>query len=194
MIQNTNNNTNHSSNNNTAPPENIFRDSSLRYMGYANEVGESFRYHLPRLVRPTYVIAFGYCAADALTSGHNKWNEEEGTLMTSSQQPEASKRMEDPNSEFPSSRQRNTAIATFDTLLWQLFASVLIPGGTINLVVRTANFAMTRTTFHAMPVILKKWFPTMSGLGSIPFIVHPIDSFVDLVMDHTTRKWIQPTV
>jgi len=23
---------------------NIFRDSALRYMGYANEVGESFRY------------------------------------------------------------------------------------------------------------------------------------------------------
>jgi hypothetical protein len=31
----------------TKPKEgeyNIFRDSALRYMGYANEVGESFRY------------------------------------------------------------------------------------------------------------------------------------------------------
>ena len=25
-------------------PYNIFRDSALRYLGYANEVGESFRY------------------------------------------------------------------------------------------------------------------------------------------------------
>lgn len=41
-----------------------------------------------------------------------------------------------------------------------------------------------------MPVVAKKWFPTMSGLGSIPMIVHPIDSFVDLAMNHTTRKWI----
>lgn len=71
-----------------------------------------------------------------------------------------------------------------------VFASVLIPGGTINLVVRTAKFAMTWRTFHAMPVVVKNWFPTMSGLGSIPMIVHPIDSFVDLAMNHTTRKWI----
>ena len=33
--------------------------------GYANEVGESFRYQYPRLVLPSYAIAFGYCFADA---------------------------------------------------------------------------------------------------------------------------------
>jgi fission process protein 1 len=70
------------------------------------------------------------------------------------------------------------------------FASVLIPGGTINLIVRTATFATTRATFaHAMPTVLKTWFPTITGLVSIPLIVHPIDSFVDLVMNNTTRKW-----
>ena len=25
---------------------NVFRDSALRYMGYANEIGESFRYQV----------------------------------------------------------------------------------------------------------------------------------------------------
>ena len=29
-----------------APTYNVFRDSPLRYMGYANEVGESFRYQV----------------------------------------------------------------------------------------------------------------------------------------------------
>jgi fission process protein 1 len=38
---------------------------------------------------------------------------------------------------------------------------------------------------------LKTWAPTFSGLGSIPFIVHPIDDFVDFVMDNTTRKWFE---
>lgn len=27
-------------------PYNVFRDSPLRYMGYANEIGESFRYQV----------------------------------------------------------------------------------------------------------------------------------------------------
>jgi Mitochondrial 18 KDa protein (MTP18). len=75
-----------------------------------------------------------------------------------------------------------------------VFASVLIPGGTINLVVRTAKFAMSMRTFQAMPIALKSWFPTITGLGSIPLIVHPIDSFVDAVMNHTIRKWITAEV
>ena len=33
----------------------------------------------------------------------------------------------------------------------------------------------------------RKWATTGLGLGVIPFIVHPIDSFVHLVMDNTTR-------
>ena len=28
---------------------NVFRDSALRYMGYANEIGESFRYQVSKL-------------------------------------------------------------------------------------------------------------------------------------------------
>lgn len=27
---------------------NVFRDSALRYMGYANEIGESFRYQVSK--------------------------------------------------------------------------------------------------------------------------------------------------
>ena len=42
----------------------IWRDTPVRLMGYANEVGESFRYMFPRLVRPSYCVSFGYVFAD----------------------------------------------------------------------------------------------------------------------------------
>jgi hypothetical protein len=36
----------------------------------------------------------------------------------------------------------------------------------------------------------RKWMVTGIGLGVIPFIVHPIDNGVHVVMDNTTRKII----
>ena len=42
----------------------IWRDTPVRLLGYANEVGESFRYVYPRGVAPSYVLAFGYVLAD----------------------------------------------------------------------------------------------------------------------------------
>lgn len=37
--------------------------------------------------------------------------------------------------------------------------------------------------------VLRRWAPTVIGLGVIPFIVHPIDALVDSVMDRSTRVW-----
>jgi len=46
--------------------EHVFRESPLRFLGYANEVGEAFRSHIPRVaVRASYVISFGYGFVDA---------------------------------------------------------------------------------------------------------------------------------
>ena len=42
----------------------IWRDTPVRLLGYANEVGESFRYVVPRGVVPSYMLAFGYVFAD----------------------------------------------------------------------------------------------------------------------------------
>src|SRR5210317_163822 len=53
---------------------NVFRDSKLRFAGYANEVGESFRYQFPKFVAPSYVVSFGYCFADAIYSGYTTYN------------------------------------------------------------------------------------------------------------------------
>ena len=59
----------------------IYRDSLLRYCGYANEVGEAFRAQTAHMtykgfngpVSLTYAIATAYCAADALDKG-KFWN------------------------------------------------------------------------------------------------------------------------
>lgn len=151
---------------------NVFRDSPLRLMGYCNEIGESFRYQMPRFVIPSYVLSFGYCAMDAASTGYQTWN---GTAAK-------------PTSR---SKETETAIATFDTLLWQSLASVMIPGAAINLIVRASRLAMTSSRAAVLPATVVTWLPTFCGIGSIPFIVHPIDDFVDLLLDNTTRTFVK---
>mmetsp|Transcript_23263 Transcript_23263/g.72723 ORF Transcript_23263/g.72723 Transcript_23263/m.72723 type:complete len:148 (-) Transcript_23263:86-529(-) len=48
------------------PPkeEDIYRDTPVRLLGYANEVGEAFRYQIPSLVGPSYAVSSGYVLAD----------------------------------------------------------------------------------------------------------------------------------
>lgn len=48
--------------------------------------------------------------------------------------------------------------------------------------------AVVQQTVQNSPVV-RRWAPTAIGLGVIPFIIHPIDHFVDQIMDATTRKW-----
>ncbi|XP_078687661.1 mitochondrial fission process protein 1-like [Branchiostoma floridae x Branchiostoma belcheri] len=44
----------------------IYRDTLVRYLGYANEVGESFRALVPvSVVWGSYAVATAYCTADA---------------------------------------------------------------------------------------------------------------------------------
>jgi fission process protein 1 len=148
---------------------NVFRDSPVRFLGYANEVGESFRYQFPRFVTPSYVLAFGYCFMDAASTGYDTWNSHNDRKTSRS-------------------REINTIVATSDTLLWQTLASVMIPGATINLIVKATRAVVPR--LPGLPVVAATWMPTAVGLSSIPFIVHPIDSSVDFLMDHTVREWV----
>lgn len=163
---------------------NIFRDSPLRLLGYANEIGESFRYQLPRFVVPSYIISFGYCGMDSISAGYQEWNRKNEKGFSSSTAKNGS-------SLSTRTREYRSAIAVCDTLLWQTLASVLIPGGTINGIVRLSRLVVSqkRTVFSKAPM-LQKWFPTFTGIASIPFIVHPIDTFVDYLLDNTTRAWI----
>ncbi|KAL4096364.1 hypothetical protein PRIC1_009724 [Phytophthora ramorum] len=149
--------------------EDIWRDSLVRYLGYANELGESFRPILPRLVVPSYFVAFGYVLGDTFDK--------------------ASKAHTKAVDEGVSSRKRNALVAdaTIDTLAWQTMASVVIPGLTINRVVALSCVAVQRAAMNS-PVV-RRWAPTAIGLGVIPLIIHPIDSFVDTAMDKSLRKW-----
>lgn len=48
----------------------VFKQSLLRYAGYANELGEAFRPLIPSwIVASSYVVAFGYAAGDAVDKG-----------------------------------------------------------------------------------------------------------------------------
>jgi len=142
----------------------IYRDTPVRFLGYANEVGEAFRalVHV-RWVKLSYVVASGYVLADT--------------------QDKASKKLKSGGDSS------EVAISAMDTLLWQAFASVIVPGFFINRLCAASLFGLART----MPGVAestRKWAVTALGLGSIPFIIHPIDNGVHFVMDNTTRKWI----
>ena len=58
----------------------------------------------PRFVRPSYILAFGYCAMDATTSGYNTWKALE---MTNNR------------AESGRSKELQTVAATVDSLIWQ---------------------------------------------------------------------------
>lgn len=83
------------------PPTDLWRDSLVRYLGYSNELGESFRPILPRLVVPSYALAFAYVLGDTADK--------------------ATKASERARTQQFSTQKRNAVIAdaTVDTLLWQ---------------------------------------------------------------------------
>lgn len=143
----------------------IYRDTPLRLLGYANEVGEAFRALVSvSFVRATYGVASAYVLADTY---------DKGVKM----------------SKVPEAKTKEVAVAAVDTLLWQAFASVIVPGFTINRICAASLIGLGR----ALPGVAdtaRKWAVTAIGLGVIPFIVHPIDSGVHIVMDNTTRKII----
>ena len=185
---------------------NIFRDGPVRYLGYANEVGESFRYQFPRLVGPSYVVAFGYCLADALVSGREAYSTKPTpavvdavsttSSLASGSNNNSNNQLNDkitaPDKNFVDNDAMSRAMLSFtDTLVWQSLASVGIPGLVINQIVKASRYAVAKTRPGLLPTIVAKWMPTAAGLGSIPLIIQPIDDFVDYVMDLSFRtiRW-----
>ena len=139
----------------------IYRDSLLRYMGYCNEVGESFRPILPKFVVPSYVLSIGYVFADTQDKARKAYIATGGDV-------------------------RVVLEHGGDCLVCQLLASVFIPGFTIHQIVHFIDKGCKRS--RVLPPMTKVWIPTLTGLVSIPFIVHPIDWGVDLILDTTMRK------
>ncbi|XP_017085459.1 mitochondrial fission process protein 1 [Drosophila eugracilis] len=139
----------------------IYRDTFIRYMGYSNEIGESFRPLVPKsLVAATYGMAIGYVCTDTF---------------------DKSLRLQ-----MNGASSREVAIKGGDVFCWQMLASVAIPGLVINRITWATKSLLTRA-----PSPILKTVPTLVGLASIPLIIHPIDSLVDRLMDVTYRKMIR---
>ena len=84
------------------------------------------------------------------------------------------------------SKAKSVAVAYADTLIWQSFASVIIPGFTINRICRLTGIVLAYSTKLSSPV--RKWSTVAIGLGCIPLIIHPIDRSVDYLMDKSVRE------
>ncbi|XP_053558183.1 mitochondrial fission process protein 1 [Bombina bombina] len=148
----------------------LYRDTWVRYLGYANEVGESFRALVPKaVVWASYGVATAYVTADAADKGRK-----------------AAKTHE----EVPG-RTSHIAVAVVDTFVWQALASVAIPGFTINRLCAASLYLMGRATRWPLPV--RKWATTAIGLSAIPFIITPIDRSVDFLLDSSLRKLYSTT-
>uniref|UniRef100_H2YXE2 Mitochondrial fission process protein 1 n=1 Tax=Ciona savignyi TaxID=51511 RepID=H2YXE2_CIOSA len=142
----------------------IFRHTPLRYMGYANEVGEAFRSMVPRsVVYASYVVASTYVLADASSKG---FNFSKNTTVVKSNSP---------------------VLAFTDALIWQSLASVIIPGFVINRVC-AGTLYMLQNVSPKMPLTARKWTSTIIGLLAIPAIIQPIDRTVDFAMDTSIRR------
>uniref|UniRef100_A0A1A7YLS1 Mitochondrial fission process protein 1 n=1 Tax=Iconisemion striatum TaxID=60296 RepID=A0A1A7YLS1_9TELE len=143
----------------------IYRDTWVRFLGYANEVGESFRALVPvSLVWGSYAVSTAYVTADAVDKGRK-------AAVAHGDNP---------------GRTTRVAVAVVDTFVWQALASVIIPGFTINRMCAASLYLLGRTTKLPLPV--RKWTTTAIGLSAIPFIITPIDRSVDFLLDSSLRK------
>ncbi|XP_030568527.1 mitochondrial fission process protein 1 [Drosophila novamexicana] len=139
----------------------IYRHTFIRYMGYSNEVGEAFRPLVPKsFVAASYGMAIGYVCTDTFDKALRH--------------------------QMAGGTDREMLLMGADVFTWQMLASVLIPGLTINRIT-----AISRSLLKKSPSIVLKTLPTIIGLASIPLIVHPIDHMVDRLMDATYRKMVR---
>eukprot|EP00164_Ancoracysta_twista_P007338 GFYU01010398.1.p1 GENE.GFYU01010398.1~~GFYU01010398.1.p1 ORF type:complete len:177 (-),score=38.37 GFYU01010398.1:115-645(-) len=150
------------------PPYDKYRDGPMRYLGYANEVGEAFRPLVkPWMANGTYAIAGAYVIADTYDKTM-KVHKDEGDEMT-----------------------YNVKIEAADCLLWQTLASVAVPGVVINRSVKALTTAANSSIGkQRLPPAARMWGPTLAGLALIPAIITPIDDAVSWLMDETFRKFL----
>jgi len=178
------------------------RDGPPRYLGYSNELGEAFASWLfPGGVTLSYAVAVSYVLFDT-------WDKYKKTLD------DAQRKLS--NGNLPETVDKEELITTIgvergvDTLVWQLLASVAIPGYTIhtvvgivkNIVQKMFSSEDIRHTVgtgcdnlgiapDAAFLLIEKSLPTFVGLLTIPFIVHPIDSAVHALLNLSLRKYLR---
>ncbi|CAH1963524.1 unnamed protein product [Acanthoscelides obtectus] len=147
----------------------LYRETPVRYLGYANEVGEAFRSIIgAKWVNFTYFVATLYVLADTADKSAKSFKQ---------------------TNKNETNHIKKVLYTTTDTLVWQLLASVIIPGFTINRLCYASNILLKNS--RKLPHEARKWMVTGIGLTAIPFIIKPIDEFVDYALDESIRK-LQP--
>lgn len=150
----------------------IYRDTLLRYAGYANEVGEAFAPLVPAIVVPaSYGVAITYVLADTVDKTRKALGGGKYELKTTAS---------------------CALIEGLDALIWQLAASVALPGYTIHQVVAITVMLLNAAGITGDVNPLFDVIPTAVGLITIPFIVKPLDEFAEVGMDVTLRKIWNP--
>lgn len=137
----------------------IYRDTALRYMGYANECGEAFRPLVPvEVVYLTYVGAIAYILADTFDKGKKGADK---SLVAG-------------------------AFGASDTFLWQMLASVVFPSFMIN---RVVLLLVSLQAQDGCPEPLTAgWIPTVVGLGVIPLIITSLDTLAHWALNGSFRQ------
>jgi fission process protein 1 len=147
-----------------------YRETSLRYMGYANELGEAFTVYLPEWGLPaSYCVAASYVMFDTIDKGQKAY--------------EAA----DEGEKF-----QDTLRISTETLTWQMLASVFWPGSIIRVIVSMAANIVSNK--HLDDSQFFHFLPTLVGLAAIPLIVKPIDTAVDTIMETSISKIINGEV
>ena len=108
-----------------------YRETSLRYMGYANELGEAFTTYLPDWGLPaSYCVAASYVMFDTIDKGQKAFDAaEEGEKF------------------------QDTLRISTETLTWQMLASVFWPGSIIRVIVNMAA-QVSGDEHHLLPTLV----------------------------------------
>ena len=83
---------------------------------------------------------------------------------------------------------KKIAYSAGDTLIWQMLASVIVPGFTINRICAASTYLLQKN--KSLGKNARQWIVIATGIAAIPIIIKPIDHLTDRFMDQTYRKLI----
>ncbi|KAL6049276.1 Mitochondrial fission process protein 1 [Balamuthia mandrillaris] len=153
-----------------AQGKDLYRDTPVRFLGYANELGEACRPILPvSIVWGSYAVACLYILADTRDKAKRAYNNPQNQMT-------------------PIERKATAVERATDTILWQFFASLTIPSLIVNRTCKLASHVLNRAP--SLSPSSRRWGSTLAGLLAIPFIVQPIDHGVHWAMDSSIRPWL----
>jgi fission process protein 1 len=139
--------------------------SQQRALAYASECGEAMRPVVrPNWVRASYALSWAYVGADTGLQTLDHWTKTQD--------------------------RKQTAIRFADTAAFHSIASMAAPALTIHTVVHQSGKLLglpSMASFLKTMPRVRAALPTLLGLATIPFIVHPLDEATHWVMDRTVR-------